>query len=284
MNSVYIKDITAIFPDEIEEEINKDYISRNERRKLDRCSLISLAAAKKLNDRNGECLHDREDTAVIAATCFGATNTMEDETLKYYDSGMVSPIFVTKILANMQAAVISIALRLKGTSYSVSTGVNSSCDAIIDGCGLLNENREQAVLIASSDSCLNNYGKTILKNYENATDQDLVECGAAIFLESSKKSGNIAEITQTNKGIMNKGDKMPDFLIKMQNSGIMHGVYFESLDHVIQSPHNYLGAQSMFDINYGLDYCKHNNIDDFFVFSITQKKHYCVLHIRCIDN
>ncbi len=283
MNSVYINDIITIFPDEIDQSISPGcYVTTNEKRKLDRYSLISLAASKKLYELNKESFINNEEISVIAANCYGAVNTLEDEVGKYNDNSMVSPIFITKILSNMQAAVISIALKLKGTNYTISTGVNSSCDAIIDGYELIKENRDKFVMIAGSDSYKNDYGKLIYSSYTKDDTENVNECGAAMLLGLKQGDKALAKITKVHRGVLQRDENMDSVLgsIRVQDNNLSHGIYVHSNGKLISDKPCFAGSQTLFDIKQGLEYCKLNKLSEFTVFSVSHNKFYCAVDLE----
>ncbi|MEY8352651.1 beta-ketoacyl synthase N-terminal-like domain-containing protein [Lachnospiraceae bacterium 54-53] len=285
MGRTYIKDILCLYPDAVSGYVDSDcFLQAKEKRKLDRYSQISLAVCKKIHACNPDFFENGEDISVITATCFGALNTMADETARYHDTGMVSPVFITKILSNMQAAVIAIALKLKGTNYTVSTGVNSSCDAVIDGYELIKENREMHVLVAGSDSCSGEYGKAMRNNYTGADVEDFGECGAAVLLDSQAGSGVIGEITDVYRGILHEHEQIWDRLMAAagnEEAG-SHGIYFKEKNKLVHDLPLSSGSQTIFDLKKGIEYCRLYNEKEFFVYSISKKRVYSAIRVTCI--
>lgn len=278
MDKVYILDIVIVKSGETEALINSSFITPNEKRKNDRNSLLSLAVAKKIFMDNKDSIDSKDDVAVIAATCFGATRTLEDEILKYANNGMVSPIFITKILPSMQAAIISIALDFKGSNYSIATGQNASCDAIIDGYTNLKVGQDKFALIACSDSFDNEYGRTVYKNY-CPNNYEPLEGGAAILLGNQKKDKAIAVITHVYKAILSQKDRKYPFSedININNN---HGIFIPSTGNLIVGQKYIGGSRTAFDLQYGIKYCQENGENEFTVFSIEQEIFYSALTVK----
>lgn len=287
MNRTFIKDVICLYPDAVSSCIDTDlYLSKKEKRKLDRYSQISLAVSKKIHDCNPDFFEHGEDISVLAATCFGALNTIGDEIARYHDTGMVSPVFITKILSNMQAAVIAIALQLKGTNYTVSTGINSSCDAVIDGYELIMESREKCVLVAGSDSCSSEYGEAVRSNYNKTDIEDFGECGAALLLDSQSENGALAEITDIYRGILHQHETIWKRLnIDADNKEAgSHGICLrESKKRIYDLPLS-SASQTIFDIKKGIEYCRNNNEKEFIVYSISRGSVYSAISIKCVPD
>lgn len=287
MNRTFIRDIVCLYPDTVSSCIDTDlYLLAKEKRKLDRYSQISLAVSKKVYECNPDFFEHGEDISVLSATCFGALNTIADETTRYHDTGMVSPVFITKILSNMQAAVIAIALQLKGTNYTVSTGINSSCDAVIDGYELIMESREKRVLVASSDSCSSEYGEAVRCNYNKTDIEDFSECGAALLLDSQSEYGALAEITDIYRGILHQHEniwKRLNMEVDNEEAG-SHGICLrESKKRIYDLPLS-SGSQTIFDIKKGIEFCRNNNEKEFIVYSISKKRVYSAISIKCVPD
>jgi hypothetical protein len=285
LKRTYIKDIVCLYPDAVSGFIEIDsFLQPKEKRKLDRYSQISLAASKKIQESNPDFFRHGEDISVLAATCFGALNTLAEDVIKYHDTGLVSPIFVTKILSNMQASVIAIALQLRGTNYTVSTGMNSSCDAVIDGYELIMEDRERHVLVASSDSCSSEYGMKIVDNYTSADGKDFGESGAALLLDSQLEAGVLAEITGIYRGILREQETIWERLnvdAGNEETG-SHGIYLRETNEQIYGLPLSSGSQTIFDIKKGIEYCKYNNEKEFFVYSISKKREFSAISIKYV--
>lgn len=287
MNRIFIKDIVCLYPEEVSGYIDTDlYLLPREKRKLDRYSQISLAISKKIHKSNPDFFGHGEDISVLSATCFGATNTITDEVARYHDTGLVSPVFITKILSNMQSAVIAIALQLKGTNYTVSTGINSSCDAVIDGYELIMENRENRVLVVSSDSCRGEFGMAVQRNYHQTDVKDFGECGAALLLDSQSGYGAIAEITDIQRGILYENESIWSRLNvdveKDENRS--HGIYLKESNKQMNEFPLSSGSQTVFDIKKGIETCRDNKETEFIVYSISKKTVYSAITIKCIPD
>lgn len=287
MNRIFIKDIVCLYPDEVSGCIDTNlYLLPREKRKLDRYSQISLAISKKIHECNPDFFEHGEDISVLSATCFGAMNTITDEVARYHDTGLISPVFITKILSNMQAAVIAIALQLKGANYTVSTGVNSSCDAVIDGYELIMENREGRVLVVSSDSCDGEFGAAVHGNYCQDDVKDFGECGAALLLDSQSGNGALGEITEIQRGILHQHESIFKRLhidVEKKENG-SHGIYLrESRKQIIDLPFS-SGSQTIFDIKKGIEYCRDNKEKEFIVYTISKKMIYSAITIKCVPN
>ena len=287
MNRIFIKDIVCLYPHEVSGCIDTNlYLLPREKRKLDRYSQISLAISKKIHECNPDFFEQGEDISVLSATCFGAMNTITDEVARYHDTGLVSPVFITKILSNMQAAVIAIALQLKGANYTVSTGVNSSCDAVIDGYELIMEQREGRVLVVSSDSWDGEFGAAVHRNYCQDDVKNFGECGAALLLDLQSGNGALGEITEIQRGILHKHESIFNRLhidVEKKENG-SHGIYLRESRKLVTNLPFSSGSQTIFDIKKGIEYCRDNKEKEFIVYTISKKMIYSAITIKCVPN
>lgn len=282
MKTVYIKDMLVIDRDEIEQLLNGEYIKISEMRKMDKYSAISLAAARKIYSENYRNDVEKVNTSVITATCYGATSTIADSVDRYIKTGMVSPIFITKILSNMQAAAISIALGLKGRSYNISTRENSMADAIIDVYENMRYGEEISSIVIASDYSVNEYGKNLQLNCGSVEDRDRSAIYAVVVLLDSSDNDKRIEVEKTYQGVIDDGKFSCLFMEKYKHGNLSynHGIYFPEIQYFF-TPQTTFGAGRVgADIYQGIKMCCARKLSKFIVFSIVEDRYYTALEIK----
>lgn len=282
MKAVYIKDILLIDNDEIEQLLDGQYIKTGEIRKMDKYSAISLAAARKIYSINYGTDIEKINTSVITTTCYGATTTVEDSVDRYLKNSMVSPIFITKILSNMQAAAISIALGLKGRSYNISTRENSMADAIIDVYENIRHDEEMRSIVIASDYSINEYGKNLQLNCSSVKELDRNVIYAVAVLLDSIDTGSQLEIEAVYHGVLDDDSSSCLFInkYKFENLSYDHGIYFPEIQYILIPQRLFGAGRTGADIYQGAKLCRTRKLSKFTVFSIVKNKYYSAIDIK----
>lgn len=280
MRSVFINDIITIRENDVADELINKCLTVQEKRKLDYYSMLSLAVAKKIYYNNQEKLDIKEDMSIVTSTCLGATKTLQCDVDKYEECKMVSPIFLTKILPNMQAATISIALNLKGNSYAIAAKESSSCNSIIDSYQRIRRKNDNNTIVVHSESVAETYGKNLWSCISKKKISDERKFAAAILLSHNCNEENKFEIVDAYCCKFSEKN-MPPFCETIKNFEKNHGIYFPDCDEWISNDPEYLGARTICDIEDGINYSKKYNQRSFIVFTKLDDKFYSIIDIRC---
>lgn len=136
-----------------------NYMERAEARKMDLFAQFALAATE-------ECMQDAvfdinnwnlNRIGVIWASGVGGMQTFEDAILGMAnETGEIkmSPFFITKLISNIAAGLISIKYQLKNVSYSLVSACASSNSAIIDAYNYIRLGKADAVVTGGSEACI----------------------------------------------------------------------------------------------------------------------------------
>jgi 3-oxoacyl-[acyl-carrier-protein] synthase II len=139
------------------------YMERNEARKMDLYSQYAIAVMD-------ECIKDssidfsKADLGrfgIIWGTGIGGIQTFEDEVLAFGQNNKVprfSPFFITKMISNMAAGLISIRYGLRGVSYVTTSACASSNNAIVDAYNLIRLGKADAIFAGGSEACITHAG------------------------------------------------------------------------------------------------------------------------------
>lgn len=129
-----ITDFPVTIAGELKDFNPENYLEPREIRKLDRFSILGLAAAKEAVFNSGlnleSALLDR--IGVIIGTGVGGIHTLEEQHTALSSRGprRVSPYFVPKMIANIAAGQIAIKYGFKGPNQTVISACASANDAI----------------------------------------------------------------------------------------------------------------------------------------------------------
>ncbi len=134
------------------------YLGRRALWRTDRCSQLAVAAAREgVRDAGLDPgTWDGGRVAVVVGTCFGGQLACEDghrDLLRDGHEG-VSPALVPKMIPNMPAAEVSMDLKARGMSLSVSTACASGAGAIALGRALLLSGACDVVVAGGADAAV----------------------------------------------------------------------------------------------------------------------------------
>ncbi|MET8243087.1 beta-ketoacyl-[acyl-carrier-protein] synthase family protein [Streptomyces sp. NPDC005202] len=134
------------------------YLGRRALWRTDRCSQLAVAAAcEGVRDAGLDPeTWDSARVAVVIGTCFGGQRSCEDGHHNLLRDGheAVSPALVPKMISNMPAAEVSMALRARGVSLSVSTACASGASAIALGRDMLASGSCDVVIAGGADAAV----------------------------------------------------------------------------------------------------------------------------------
>lgn len=145
------------FACDIKEYDALDYFERKEARKLDRFSQYGLIAAEEaIQDANLDFSSlDTSRIGVIFSSGIGGFETFEKEIIEYTSSNFnprFSPFFITKIISNGLAGLISIKNGLRGVNYSPVTACASSTQSIIQAFNYIRLDKADIIVTGGSEA------------------------------------------------------------------------------------------------------------------------------------
>jgi 3-oxoacyl-[acyl-carrier-protein] synthase II len=139
------------------------YMEKGEARKMDLFSQYAIGVMD-------ECIKDSsvdfasENLArfgVIWGTGIGGIQTFEDEVLAFGQNNKIprfSPFFITKMISNIAAGLISIRYGLRGVSYVTTSACASGNNAIVDAFNLIRLGKADAIFAGGSEACITQSG------------------------------------------------------------------------------------------------------------------------------
>ncbi len=136
----------------------EDFFSKKQLGLLDRASQLALAAATQAWDDAGLELgaEEKRRSGVYLGTGMGGANSLDETFLRLYknDASRVSPLSVTKIMANAPASHISLQYALTGPCLTFSTACSSSAVAIGEAFRQIKHGYADIILSGGTESLL----------------------------------------------------------------------------------------------------------------------------------
>ncbi len=135
----------------------EDFFSKKQLGLLDRASQMALAAASQAWADAGLELGDEEKqrSGVYLGTGMGGANSLDEMFLRLYkNDARVSPLSVTKIMANAPASHISLQYGLTGPCLTFSTACSSSAVAIGEAFRQIKHGYADIILSGGTESLL----------------------------------------------------------------------------------------------------------------------------------
>jgi len=119
-----------------------DYVTPQERRRIDDFIVFAMAAAKQAVEDSGWQPTDdegQERTGVMIGSGIGGLQTIADGTVTVHERGprRLSPFFIPAALINLASGHVSIRYRFKGPNHSVVTACSTGAHAIGDASRLI---------------------------------------------------------------------------------------------------------------------------------------------------
>jgi len=139
------------------------YMEKPEARKMDVFSQYAIAVVD-------ECLKDSAidlkntdlgKAGVIWGTGIGGIETFENEVMAFAQNPTTprfSPFFITKMISNMAAGLISIRHGLRGVSYVTTSACASGNNAIVDAFNLIRLGKANIIFAGGSEACITRSG------------------------------------------------------------------------------------------------------------------------------
>ncbi len=136
----------------------EDFFSKKQLGLLDRASQLALAAASQAWADAGLELREeeRQRSGVYLGTGMGGANSLDEMFGKLYkaDASRVSPLFVTKIMANAPASHLSMQYGLVGPCLTFSTACSSSAVSIGEAFRQIKDGYADTILAGGTESLL----------------------------------------------------------------------------------------------------------------------------------
>ncbi len=239
----------------------EDWIDKKSASRMDRFTHFAVAAASLAMDDSGLESFDENRAGVIVGSGIGGANTLEESFAKLNEKGPrgLSPFYVSRMLVNMSASMISIKYGLKGFIGAPSLACSTSSNSIGDAFRVLQRGEADIMFAGGSEACItplpfgcfcatrsmttNNDPNTASRPFDKNRDGFVMGEGAGIVvlenLEHARKRGAriYAEIT----GYGNTADAYhltaPDpeskgMIRAMQNAISDAGVLPEEVDYI----------------------------------------------------
>ena len=134
-----------------------DHFDRKEHRKMDLyCQYGLIAAAEAINQANINFDEvDKTRAGVIWSSGIGGFESFEKELEAYFQGNSIprfSPFFITKIIANALAGMISIKYGLQGINSCPVTACASSTQALIDGFNYIKWGKADMIVTGGAEA------------------------------------------------------------------------------------------------------------------------------------
>jgi 3-oxoacyl-[acyl-carrier-protein] synthase II len=139
------------------------YMEKAEARKMDLYSQYSIAVMDECLKDSGINLENTDlgKFGVIWGTGIGGIQSFEDELLSFGKNPEMprfSPFFITKMISNMAAGLISIRYKLRGVSYTTTSACASSNNAIVDAFNLIRLGKANVIFAGGSEAAITKSG------------------------------------------------------------------------------------------------------------------------------
>lgn len=134
-----------------------NFFEKQEVRKIDLFSQYAIAATDECIKDSGIDLSacDLNKFGVIIATGIGGIQTFEEEILNFSandNTPRFSPFFITKMISNIAAGLVSIKYGFHGVSYTVSSACASSNHAISNALDIIRLGRADVVIAGGAEA------------------------------------------------------------------------------------------------------------------------------------
>ena len=151
------------FAGEVKNFDHLTFLEKSEARKMDAFVQYALASME-------ECLKDATidlttfdlgKFGVIWGTGIGGIQTFEDEVMAFSQNTNIprfSPFFITKMISNMAAGLISIRYKLRGVSYVTTSACASGNNAIVDAFNIIRLGKANVIFAGGSEASITRAG------------------------------------------------------------------------------------------------------------------------------
>lgn len=143
---------------EVKDFVPEKWIDRKSARRMDRFVQFSIAAASMAISDSGldSFAFDQNRVGVIIGSGIGGSQTIDDgyTTLEEYGPNGLDPFFVSKLLINMAACMVSIKYGLKGPLSAPSVACSTGSNAIGDALRIIQRGDADIMFAGSSEASI----------------------------------------------------------------------------------------------------------------------------------
>ncbi len=150
------------FPSHMAAEVKdfdpKEWVDAKSVRRMDRFTQFSLASSKMALEDSGllDASFDKNRAGVIIGSGIGGSDTIEKGHYSLSEKGpkSLNPFFVSKVLINMAACMVSIKYGLKGPLSSPSVACSTGANAIGEAFRIIQRGDADIMLAGGSEACV----------------------------------------------------------------------------------------------------------------------------------
>jgi 3-oxoacyl-[acyl-carrier-protein] synthase II len=154
-----VTDFRSKLAAEVKDFQPEEWIDKKSAKRMDRFTQYAIAASAMAIDDGGleSFSYDKNRAGIIIGSGIGGSDTLEDgfSTLNENGPKSLSPFFVSKLLINMAASVVSIKYGLKGPISALSVACSTGSNAIGDAFRILQRGDADIMVAGSSEACIN---------------------------------------------------------------------------------------------------------------------------------
>jgi len=153
-----VTDFRSKLAAEVKDFQAEDWIKKKSARRMDRFTHFGIAtSAMALEDGGLDSFpFDKNRAGVIIGSGIGGSQTIEDGYTELRDNGPkgINPFFVSKLLINMAACMVSIKYGLKGPLSAPSVACSTGSNAIGDAFRIIQRDDADIMLAGASEACI----------------------------------------------------------------------------------------------------------------------------------
>ncbi len=153
-----VTDFRSKLAAEVKDFQAEEWIDKKSAKRMDRFTQFGIAAsAMAMEDAGLESFpFDKNRAGVIIGSGIGGSQTIEDGYSQLQNQGPkgLNPFFVSKLLINMAACMVSIKYGLKGPLSAPSVACSTGSNAIGDAFRILQRGDADIMLAGSSEACI----------------------------------------------------------------------------------------------------------------------------------
>lgn len=150
------------FPSHMAAEVKdfdpKEWVDAKSVRRMDRFTQFSLASSKMALEDSGllDVSFDKNRAGVIIGSGIGGSDTIEKGHYSLREKGpkSLNPFFVSKVLINMAACMVSIKYGLKGPLSAPSVACSTGANAIGEAFRIIQRGDADIMLAGGSEACV----------------------------------------------------------------------------------------------------------------------------------
>ena len=154
-----VTDFRSTLAGEVKNFQPEDWVDKKSARRMDRFTQFALAAsAMAIEDAGLESYaFDGNRAGVIIGSGIGGAQAIEDGYTILLDKGprSMNPLFVSRLLINMAACMVSIKYGLKGPLSAPSVACSTGSNSIGDAFRILQRGDADIMIAGSSEACIN---------------------------------------------------------------------------------------------------------------------------------